>query len=339
MTEEKMSRQNIENISQQENESRALLVKHVRRWGGLNSDVMLDPNCKFFSVPCIEGFIGYRIEAKSAIVFGDPVCALVDQCQLAEAFQSDCREKGLNVIYAIASPPFAKAIHSHRGHVLIQFGNKLILDPSDNPLKKTGSNGILLRKKVKHALKEGIVVHEYLTPEASIEKSIEQVGHSWLQSRHGPQVFIAHLNLFNDREGKRWFYASDKDRIVGFLLLNEIQASSGWLLNNLILSPDAPSGTSELLITSALEALEKENSKSVVIGPVTSQEISIAGLGTFSSWFLNTVFRTSKKIFKLDGQRIFWDKFQPHGEPSYLIFDKVNIRTTRALLRAMNIKI
>lgn len=323
-----------------QHDSRTLLVKHVRRWGGLNSDVMLDTDCKFFSVSSIEGFIGYRIEAKTAIVFGDPVCALGEQYQLAEAFQLDCREKGLNVIYAIASDPFAKAIHNQHEYVLIQFGNKLILDPSDNPLKKTGSNGVLLRKKVKHALSEGIVVHEYLTQEASLEKSIEQVGLSWLRSRRGPQVYIAHLNLFNDREGKRWFYAMEKERVIGFLLLNEIQASSGWLLNNLILNPDAPSGTSELLITSALETLEKENSsKSVVIGPVTSKEIHIAGLGTFSSWFINTVFKTTKKIFKLDGQRVFWEKFQPHGEPAYLIFDKVNFRTTRALMRAMNIKI
>ncbi len=329
----------LDSAKEHEEEQRTSLVKLVRKWGGLNTDALLDPHCKLFSIPSIEGFIGYRIEMNCAVVFGDPVCALRDQADLTEAFQRFCREKHLNIIYAIVSEQFAKSsVHQNRG-VLIQFGNKLILNPHDNPSKRTGSKAVLLRKKVKHSQKDGVEVIEYLNNDPALEREIEQVGNSWLESRHGPQIYIAHLSLFNDREGKRWLYAKRGGQVIGFLILNETRASSGWLLNNLILTPDAPSGTSELLITTALGTLEEEDCSCVIIGPVIATHLlAIAGLGTFSSWFVQVLFKGIKKIFYLEGQRIFWEKFSPQDEPSYLLFDKINIRTIKALMMALNVK-
>lgn len=324
----------IEDIDQ---EQKLLLVKQVRRWGDLNTDAILDSNCKIFSAPDINGFICYRREENHAIVFGDPLCPLKDQLPLAQAFQSYCKEQDLNVVYAIISEQFARSALNQIGNVLIQFGYRLIFDPTDNPLQRKGSKGAQVRKKVKRALSEGIVINEYFSDDPALEKSMKEVGQAWLQSRHGAQIYIAHLNFFNYREGKRWFYAKQGDRIMGFLILNEIQASSGWLLNNLIIASDAPPGTSELLITSVLETLEKENCKCVVVGPVTAMQIRhIVGMGTFSSWLIRAVFKAAKIFFRLDGQTVFWEKFQPNIEPSYVLFDKINFQALKALLRAMN---
>lgn len=315
-------------------EKQSLLVKLIRDWGDLNTDAVLDTPCQFFSIPSVEGVIAYRIEANCAIVFGEPLSAPGDRTKLAEAFHHYCQEAGLNVVYVIVSKPFTKSIPSG---CFIQFGHKLILDPEDDPLKKTGSNAQLLRKKVKHASKAGLIVSEYFGGDPALEKEMEQIGHSWLQARHGPQIYIAHLSLFNNREGKRWFYAEHKNGIAGFCILNEIKASSGWLLNNLIISRDAPSGTSELIIASALETLAKENCRFVEVGPVVATHIEIGGLGTISSWFVRRIFSIFKKLYHLDGQAIFWEKFQPKKEPSYLLFDQVNLRTIKALLHALNI--
>jgi lysylphosphatidylglycerol synthetase-like protein (DUF2156 family) len=331
---------NRPSIKELSTEQRILFVKQVRSWADLNTDALLDSNCKLFSIPSIEGFIGYRIEKKCAVVFGDPVCALADQSKFVEAFQHYCQEHRLNIVYVIVSKNFAfSPLHRSR-QVAIHFGNKLILNPQDNPLKKTGPKAVLLRKKVKHALKAGVVVQEYLNEDPLLEKNMEEVGQSWLQSRYGPQIFIAHLNFFGDRVGKRWFYAKQNERLIGFLILNEIQEGTGWLLNNLILTPDASSGTSELLIATVLETLKEENCNSIIIGPVVGTHINqISGLGAFSSWFVQTAFRAIIKMFHLDGQRVYWEKFQPKEEPSYLLFDKVNFRTIKGLLCAMNAKI
>lgn len=314
------------------------LVRQIRQWGDLSTDAILDSNCKIYSTAAINGVIGYRVEGNYAIVFGDPLCDLPDQLQLAAAFQSFCSEQGLKVIYAIISEKFANLAINHYGKVLIQFGHKLILDPSEDLLEKTGSKAVLIRKKVKHALNSGVVINEYLSHDDSIEKAFQEIGQSWLKSRKGPQIYIAHHNFFSDREGKRWFYAMQGDRIIGFLILNEIQKSSGWLLNNLMINSDASPGTSELLVTSVLETLRKEKSECAIVGPVLTMQIhNIVGLGALSSWFVRTAFKTAKSFFHLDGQRVFWEKFRPKNEPSYVMFDKINLQAILALMRAMNV--
>lgn len=331
---------NVECITELSYDQRSMLVKQVRRWGDLNTDAILDPKCKQFSVPSIDGFIGYRVEAKCAVIFGDPLCAVEDQLPLVDAFHRYCRGKGLKVVYVIVSEQFARVVINQYQPGVIQFGHRLVLDPCDDPMKKSGSKGGLVRKKVKRAVSEGVVVNEYLHHDPALEGVIEQMGEAWLQSRKGPQVYIAGLDFFNDREGKRWFYAMQGNSLVGCVVLNETQGSSGWLLNNLIITPEAPQGTSELLVTSALKALEMEKCHSVVVGPVISLQVdNIVGLSTFSTWVVRMILMTAKKMFRLDGQTVFWDKFQPKMEPSYLILDKVNTRTIKALLRALNVTI
>lgn len=319
-------------------DQRIHLVKQIRQWGDLNTDALLDLSTQSFTAPGIDGFIGYRMELNCAVVFGDPVCPSGEKQRLSEAFRQHCKEKELNVVYVIVSDQFANSSLNEDKKILLQFGNKLILEPSDNPINRSGQKGGLVRKKVKHALKDGVVINEYQDQNPALEKEIEQIGRRWLESRHGPQVYIAHLDFFHDREGKRWFYATHEGRLVGFLILNQTQATSGWLLNNLIITRDAPSGTSELLITKTLEVLESENCNYVMVGPVTANSMDhIIGLNPFFAWLIKLAFRAAKKIFRLDGQMVFWEKFQAKHEPSYVMFDKINLRTVQALLKAMNV--
>jgi lysylphosphatidylglycerol synthetase-like protein (DUF2156 family) len=215
-----------------------------------------------------------------------------------------------------------------------------MLDAKEDPLARTGSKAVLVRKKVKHALNAGVEVHEYLSEDPEVEKQIEVTGTSWLHARKGAQIYIAHLDFFHHREGKRWFYATHEGKVIGFLILNQLQASSGWLLNNLIVTPEAPSGTSELLITTTFKALGAEESTRILVGPVTTERLhKISGLGSFSTWLTRSLFRALKMVFRLQGQTVFWEKFQPTQEPCCLIFEKINLRTIRALMRAMNAKV
>lgn len=319
---------------------RALLVEQVRRWGGMTTDAILDPSCMFFSHPNIKGLIGYRIEANCAVVFGDPIAAASDKPRLAEAFAQFCNGHKLDIVYTIISPEFADTAIKESKGTLIQFGNTLILNPSDNPVNKTGSKAGLIRKKVKQAQKEKTEVCEYKDSDPSIEKAIEKIGIYWLQKRHGFQIYISHLNLFGDRLGKRWFYAKHDGQVVGFLLLNELKEKNGWLMNNLIMSAQAPNGTSELLITATLDILAKENCKQVLVGPVTAKDVEkIVGANWFSTWIIRLIFKISNKLFRLNGQTQFWDKFQAETEPSYIFFDRVNYRSIKALMCAMNVSL
>lgn len=319
--------------------ARDQIVKQVRAWGDLNTDALLDSSCLFFKDENIEGMIGYRVEGNCAVVYGDPLCSQENKIPLAKAFQAYCKKQKYSVVYAIVSEQFTNSMLNNLCAVSIEFGERLVIDPATNPTKSKGSNARLVRKKVKHALIENVSVKEYLQSDPELEKSLESVAASWLASRHGPQIHIGHIHLFEDREGKRWFYAEHQGKIVGLIVLNRLQSQNGWLMNNLMITDGCPNGTSELLVITALEALDAEKCRCIVYGPVPSSMLGkVEGLSKLTTMLVRIMFKAASKLFRLDGQRVFWGKFQPQGSPSYILFDekKFNLKSIKGLMKALN---
>ena len=318
---------------------RQTIVNLVRKWGDVNTEGLLSSTCQFFSAPLIEGFIGYRLEKGNAVVFGDPVCAPADKPILATAFQQHCRRKKIGVVYLIVSEDFSRWASLNLNAVLIEFGEKFILNPLSNPIDHTGPKAVLVRNRVKHALREGTSVQEYSGDNPDIENTLQAVATSWQKERQGPQVYLADFKVFEDRLGKRWFYAQKDTQIVGILILSQLQSTNGWLLNNVLITKDAPNGISELLVISMLQILSKEDCQSVTAGPVPAFQLGeINGLNCFSAKLARGIYKIAKHIFHLSGREAFWKKFQPETLPSYLLFPDRNLSYTsiKSLLKALN---
>lgn len=325
--------------SQIERNKRSRIVELVRRFGGCTTDAVLDPSMQFFELQGISGFISYRLKGGCAVSFGDPVCSEKDKAALATAFHHFAKEKNKRVVYVAASESYAKWAVGHVCKAAVQVGEELILDPLCDPRKNTGTHESLVRRKVKSALREGVTIHEYVTKDREVEKAIEEVGEQWLQSRRGPQVHISNVYLFEDRIGKRWFYAKKEDRVIGVICLNQLQAHQGWLLNHLMKVPGVPSGTSELLVVSALEVLAKEGCRFATVGMVAGSELgNIMGLSKPLTWLACKGFKLVTKVIGIDGLNTFWGKFQPRGEPVYLLFshNRLGLREVLALKSALN---
>ncbi|UOA07316.1 DUF2156 domain-containing protein [Methylobacter sp. S3L5C] len=315
------------------------LVNLVRKWGDVNTEGILSATCQIFSDPCIEGFIGYRIETGNAVVFGDPVCAAVNKQALAKMFQQYCLSLKIGVVYIIVSEEFANLAVQNLGSVLIEFGEKFVLNPLSNPIDRKGSKAGLVRNRVKRARLEGALVQEYSGDNSDIEKALQEVAITWQKERQGPQVFLADFTLFNDRVGKRWFYAKKEEKIVGVILLSELQSHNGWLINSILTTKDAPHGISELLVISVLQTLAQENCQYVSMGPVPGNQLGeIIGLNDFSKTVAHWVYQLAKKVFHLGGRAAFWKKFEPIIHPSYLLFPEKNLSysSIKSLLKALN---
>lgn len=318
---------------------RTVLLNLIRRWGGSASDAVLDPACQIFTTEKIEGVIGYRNEAGCAVVYGDPICAPDNIAVLVQAFHAFCQEQNRRIIYLGASSKFSKWAMATVCKASIEFGDDYFLDPRfDDP--KKGAKGSLVRRKLRHALMEEVLVNEYLENNFTLEESIEAVGAAWLKARQGPQMYVSHVHLFENRIGKRWFYAQQHGKIVGVLLLNQLQAQQGWLLNHLMFTPEAPHGTPELLVMTAFETLCKENCCYLTFGYVPDQEIrEIVGLSPLSAWLCRKGFKAVDKIFHLAGHKMFWEKFQPQKISTYLLFShsKLGLKELLSLKRATNV--
>lgn len=320
------------------------IVACVRRWGYTTTDAILDPACQIFQIPGFDGLIGYRLELGYAIVFGDPVCAPEDKPFLAQAFQRYCQSQGYTVIYVIVTEDFAKWAVKHVCKMSIEFGELLSLDPHHSPMTNTGTKGSLVRRKVKRAIKEGVVVKEYLPQDtdSQLEHEIEQVGSSWLQARSGMQLHISHIRLFVDRQGKRLLYAQQGDKIVGVAVLNQLKSRSGWLLNRIMVTPEAPVGTHELLVISALDLLNEEGCRFMSCGSIPAERFGeVEGVNRVVAWAIRSIFKVLKKPLRLEGHGMFWGKFEPRVEKSYLLFaeKRISLRMIQALMRAFNFTI
>jgi lysylphosphatidylglycerol synthetase-like protein (DUF2156 family) len=318
---------------------RAHIVELVRDFGGSTADAILDPSIRHFQVDGIKGFVGYRLTMGCAVVFGDPVCTSSDREALSRAFHLFADRHNYRVIYICASQDYAYwAIHNVC-EGLIEYGEELIFDPPYDPRKNTGANGSLVRRKSKQATREGVTIHEYIPHNAKIEEGIERVKELWLESRKGPQVHISNVYLFIDSHGKRWFYAKEKERIIGVIVLNRIESQNGWLLNHLMVIPEIPNGVPELLMASVLETLEKEKCPFATVGSIAAQQLGeIRGMGSFAAWVGRTAFNLASKVMHLKGLSTFWNKFHPKSKPSYLLFSrkKIGIRELLSLQQALS---
>lgn len=317
---------------------REKIVELVHKWGNSTVDAVLDPLSIHFTVPEIEGFIAYRLESRCAVIFGDPVCSPLNIDRLVTSFHTYCEEQDNSIIYVIVSDKFAKWAVDKLGSASVEFGQELTVNPfKDDPRK--GSGGRQLRQKVRRAIREGVVVEEYKNSDPQMEQAMESVASSWLGSRKGPQVYISHMQLFKEKEGKRWFYAKLGNNIIGTALLNRLDSREGWVLNRIILSPDAVVGTSEFLVLTVIDYLAKESCGYLSFGAVPTEKLGrIRGFKRFSSCMIYSMFHVAKRMFHLDGKQVFWEKFQPRGEPSHVLFGKsrIKIGDIKALIYALN---
>lgn len=311
----------------------------LEQWGDFAAETLRDPSYQFFSTPHINGMIGFKELVGCAITFGDPICAKEDAPELAKAFHSYCQSKNLNVGYMISSEEFSKWAANHLCQVLIEVGEELVFDPQNDPLEGPRNK---LRNKVNHAQHIGLIVEEYANHDPNLEKKIQSVGNQWLKSRTGPQIYLADVDFFRNRQNRRWFYVKDPEgQILGVALLTRIQLREGWFLKFLITVPDAPRGTSEWLMVSILEVLRKENCHYLTYGLIPAEELGdLMGIGACSEWIVKKLFKLAKKFFSLENRKGYWGQFHPVSKRSYILFEKLSlgIREIRAVLKSLKVE-
>lgn len=312
----------------------------IHRWGGSVSEALLEFPSHYFRLSHIDGCIGYHVECNCAIILGDPICSTAELHELTKAFHHYCAENHWNIIYAVVSASFSKwCLEEKLCHISLEVGEELIFDPQNDPTE--GPRGNRLRNKISHARRYGLKVSEYLAYNEELEHAMEQVGVTWLKAREGPQIYLANLHFFDNRNGKRWFYIKDGDEVTGMALLSHLESHQGWLIKYLVTKPNAHRGTSELLVISILETLRNEDCHFLTYGIVPCSNLGqIIGLGKVASWVSKNVYKLANRVFHLEQRQLYWHKFHPNAVPTYVLFakPKIGLREIRAISKAFKIK-
>jgi lysylphosphatidylglycerol synthetase-like protein (DUF2156 family) len=314
----------------------------VMRYGGPVANGLFDPRCREFRAAGIDGVVGYRQAFRSAVALGDPVCSPSDLPRLAATFREHCAARRWSTVFAAGSDLLAATVCGWGGGA-VEFGETLIFDPRRDP--QAGARGRELRKKVFRARREGVVVREYQPARSGcdpgLERALEEVAAGWLAARHGLQVYLARVHLFEPRSARRWFYARVDRRVVGVLALLHLQAHRGYLLEHLLAAPASPIGVSELLVTDSFSTLAAEECAFATFGPAPASRLGrVRNLGVASEVLARSLFSVASRLFHLDGNTRFQRKFQvARTEPAHLVFypARVDLRDVLGLVRAFNV--
>ena len=193
----------------------------MKRLGNPVSHILLNSSCSTFSISKIDGLIGYHLVRNCAVVIGDPVCLPDDINVLTKAFHDHCQKNNWSIVYFLASDTFAHWAINNGCKTLIQVGEELILNPTCFKKKQK------LRWKIKQSLDHGVVVKQYQNFDSKLEKQLNTSLKTWLKSKEGSQIYLGTLDLFGKRTENRIFYASQEEKIVGFLVLSPIDYFQG----------------------------------------------------------------------------------------------------------------
>jgi phosphatidylglycerol lysyltransferase len=196
-----------------------------------------------------------------------------------------------------------------------------------------------LREQLRRARAKGVTVRtathdELISSTAPLRRSLEALVAAWL-ARHemAPMGFLVQVDPLTLLEEHRVHLAEQEGRLVGFVTAAPIFARPGWLLQNLIRAPEAPNGTTELLVDHAMRAAESDvegdGTRMVTLGlaPLAGQVVPALRLARSAG----------SVLFDFEGLHAFKTRLRPtRWSPIHLVYppEQGAIRTMLDVLEA-----
>jgi phosphatidylglycerol lysyltransferase len=224
---------------------RRLRLLETHGYNGLGLLTLYD-GWRYFEPPEIDGFIAFELHRGAAVACGDPVCAEADLPELMSRFAGYCESRKWRFTIVGASARAGEAA-AKLGFRAVKIGEEPFFDLNKHSL--SGRAAKKARSAINLARRSGITVEEYREPSPAIDSEIEEISREWLASRQAPPMgFLLRSRPFAQRDKKRTFIATHEGRLVGVMTCAPAPARNLLYVEEQLRRPDAPYGTSELLL-------------------------------------------------------------------------------------------
>lgn len=272
--------------------------------------------------PIADRLVGYVRRHGVCVAAGDPVAPPNELHATAARFEDAMQSRP--ICWFGASREFVALFGDDRGHRSILLGAQPGWHP-DSWIEKL-RNHPSLRAQLRRAGNKGVRIEEWSTDRAASNRDLRHCLQEWLRSRPFPPLhFLVEPRTLERPEGRRIFVALSRDRPVGYALLSPIPRRNGWLVEQFVRRPEAPNGTAELMVSTAVEAIAREGYDYVTLGLAPlSRHAGIPGEGTRS---LRTLFGWLRlhgnRFYNFSGLDFFKAKFEPDvWEPIYALANR-----------------
>jgi len=309
---------------------RVLAVLHRHGWNATSFQV-LEPGFRYWFADD-DASIAYVDTGRAWVAAGAPLTSPPRLPEVAEQFRLEARSQGRRLAFFGVEERLVQAV---RWRSLL-IGEQPEWDAESWPdtLRASGS----LREQLRRARAKGVTVRTVdpteLAPGSHLRSKLETLVSSWL-GRHEmpPMGFLVQVDPLTLLEEHRVHLAEQGGGVVGFLTAAPILARPGWLLQNLIRSPAAPNGTTELLVDHAMRDAvaesEEDASPMVTLGlaPLAGQVVPALRLARSAG----------SVLFDFEGLRAFKARLRPtRWRPIHLVYppDQGVARTVLDVLEA-----
>src|SRR5216684_2178395 len=307
-----------------------------------HSLVSIAPGAQLWSTPDIDGAIIYSEFGRVWLAAGDPLAPREDVADLARQFAAFAKKKGKVAAFVPASTELAKLVSS-KEFTPVKVGASPYFDLKTwNP---RGDSAKKLRAGVNQARRAGVEV-EMISEDVdeSLKKETAELCLSWLGSRRSATTFgwLVALDPFLHSEYKKYFAARVNGKLVGFLAASPIPARKAWYLEDVLREPDAPHGTSTLLVTEALAKLKTEGVSLATLGTSPLATCGPNDIATDHRVIARTLDVASRRLagfYNFEGLRRFKAKFVPSWWESEYALSQHGVtmppRVGHAIVRAL----
>jgi phosphatidylglycerol lysyltransferase len=258
---------------------------------------------------------------------------------VAAAFADDARRKRLRVCYFGAQSRLA-AIFAETGRAgQLLLGAQPIWDPQHWPsiFERKSS----LRAQVARARNKGVQVQEWPAERATDNPGLLVCLKDWLSTRGLPPMhFLVEPVTLGRLHDRRVFVATRGQGVVGFLVASPIPLREGWLVEQIVRSPEAPNGVAELMVDTAIRTVAADGSHYVTLGLAPLSRRARDDAHSPRPWIrllLHWMRLHGRRFYNFDGLDAFKAKLQPQEwEPVYALTRErsVGLRTLYAIAGA-----
>jgi len=192
-------------------------------------------------------------------------------------------------------------------------GEQPVWDPRAWPRVLSGHRS--LREQLRRARAKGLSVRLLARGEQAepgMQAALQRVADRWLGRRAlAPMGFLVRVEPFSLLAERRCFVAEQQGRVIGFAAVLPVPARNGWFLENLLREPNAPNGTTDLLVNAVMLWAGDTPSAWVTLG--------LAPLGGTLPTVLKRIASWTRGLYDFAGLHAYKSKFRPNlWQPLYL---------------------